>query len=399
MKNNFLPAFAVLVLLLVISGPVPIGAQTSLTDVNTASLFGNDIDMFMDPNDYGEVEFDNFFASLQHDSFFSSGFTPLNTGTVFLTGGFAKYFGEIYTGFYFIGDLFQFQKTSVPDEKYSQTYNMVQALIGSPSFGGIKFGFSMQGTWQDTPVVKSDAQIYTVLAGWGNNFELGNGTMLKPEANAFYVLPSSGGSASFPGLPPLGVGITLNYIFGLSLETDWVLVPKENIERSWSFGYALALLRVEAGSDYNIFVHTIHASYKQVHSLTEQFSAAFNCGIEIDAFSFKQSFGGTSFKMSDFTFTPVAAAGFIYSFNSPFSVNAGLSLGYPMSRQTLTGTSSTTRWPGFEVETTAGGSFEPNPSLAIDFSWSPKSTNPSIPGNYYNEDVNNVLTLAVRIKR
>ena len=399
--NNFLTAFAVLLLLSVISGPFPLTAQVSLTNDNTASLFDNDIDNFMDPNDYDKVEFDSFFAALQHDAFYGDGFTSINPDTNLLSAGFAKYFGGIYAGLYYVGDIYEYMKDDNAGNEAHKTFNFVQAMIGSQSFGGIKVGFGIQQEWDtgNTPFgpVTAEYGIYTVMAGWGKNFELSNGSTLKPEVNAAYVFPSSGGSASFQGIDLstlTGLSFSVDYIVAVSLETDWVLAPKENTERICSFGYNLAVLHISSIVDFNMFFHTIFASYKQIYDLSEQFSVAFNCGIDFSLASFKMSSGGVSAKSSFLVFTPQAAAGFIYRFNSPFSVNAGLGLSYDITRTSISsggGSVSDSTWDGFRVTTSAGGSFEPNSSLAIDFSWASNN-------RYYDSNLGS-LTLGVRIKR
>lgn len=393
---NYLPVLTVLIMFLAFVTPASLTAQESLTNFNTAALFGNDIDNFMDPNDYEKVEFESFFSEIQYDSFFGS--------QDLLTFGLAKKFGSTYTGFFFSGDIFQYNDdgpgATTNDDGYT-IQNSLQVLIGTPAIGGIKLGFGIQGQdIEDAATgVSADFQIYTMMAGWGKNFELKSGSILKPEINAAMVLPSSGASATFPGFDPTqitnsgaGINVNLDNIFAVSLETDLVLVPKETVERIFSFEYDLLITKISmSGFGFSekttLLFHNLLASYKQIHPLTDNFSAAFNCGVDISYASIK--IGPVS--VSTTGFTPSAAAGFIYQFNSPFSVNAAVNVEYPITKLSGGGVSDTL-WGGFTTVTTAGGSFEPNSSLAIDFSYSNGNA------GYYNTNIN-ALSLGVRFKR
>ena len=379
--NNYLTVFLLLLALL----PASLAAQSSLTLDNTAGIFSNDIDDFMDPNDYENVEFDNYFLEFQGSS---AGAPPLVVG-------FATNFGDMYTGFYYSGNILNYQKNA--GDINSNSINNLELLLGSPSFGGIKLGLGLNLYKEKISGVTADANIYTFSAGWGKNFELSNGTTLKPEVNAFYMSTSS--KVSVPGLGNFSI-FDINYIFGLSLETDWILSPKGDAERSWTFGYNFAFGDADfMGMDVTPLDHGLTASYKQVYNLSEKFSAGLSAGVEVNYLSYSYSTSGIELSWSALLFIPNAAAAFTYKFDTPFSVNAGLDLAYPIIRDNASVSFSgfpsvsntTVTYPGFTVTTTAGGSFEPYPGLAIDFSW-------RSPNGYYDVDMG-VITLAVRIKK
>ena len=381
MKPKYVLIITVLLLFLAV---MPLTAQISLVDQTTFSLFGNDVDNFMDPNDYGKVEFGSFFSMLQHDTFFGDHINPLyGGGTNIVSAGFAKKFDDLYTGFYFTGNLFE------KNGDNSLFHNYLEALIGSPSFGGIKAGFGFQAVSNGT-----DYSVFTIMAGWGKNFGLDNGTVLKPEANAILIMPSSKGSATYPGFPPFASVPPAKTIFGIDLKLDWVLLPKGGAEREWEFGYSLGLANIEASpDDYMTFLHSLYASYSQVHTITEKFSAGFDCGLNVFITSMSREISGTTYKSSAFIMVPVAGSAFAYKINQLFSINAGLGINYVVGRSSSSSgssSSSSSFWNGFEVETSAGGSFEPTSGLAVDFSWNKSG--------YYNSDIG-TFNIGVRFKK
>ena len=139
---------------------IPLGAQTSNQSVATASVFGTDVDNYMNVNNYGDVEFDKWFGYLRGNW----------NGTIAL--GYATKFGDIYLGGYYTGNIFrsdtnetkrltttwdpvlQQLDTREDETTYTQTTtntnNNIEALIGVAGMG-IKVGFSENITTYNTP--------------------------------------------------------------------------------------------------------------------------------------------------------------------------------------------------------------------------------------------------------
>ena len=411
MKINNYPAALTVSLFFLVTLPISLAAQSSLTMDSTAGIFSNDIDAFMDPNDWDTIEFNSYFLAFRHSTIADA---PLAVG-------FASNLGTLYTGLYYSGNITEYRNDNPGTTVYTSVNNLA-LLLGSPSFGGIKLGLDL-----DIRKMADKQNIYTVSGGWGKNFELNNGTTLKPEVNASYMFPSTGkidfgrfgGDLPFDAIPVI-FSILSNYsiknAFSGSIETDWVLEPKGTTERMWTLGYGLSTAIVEREprsgtiTKSRLYNHFAWAKYKQIYNLSEKFSAGFSAGAAFDFLKVTEKYtymGITMYgfveitneiSISTYTFIPEASAAFTYKFDTPFSVNAGLDLTYPITRFNYSN-SLTAGLPGFSVleitydginaAATAGGSFEPYPGLAIDFSWT---------GGYYEVDMG-VITLAVRIRK
>jgi hypothetical protein len=293
-----------------------------------------------------------------------------------------------------MGNIFESRKNQTQGNETSFLFNQVNALIGSPSFGGIIIGAGIQSDSSDDGTVELDAKLYSFNAGWGKNFVLGNGTTLKPQIIVGFIKPDIDVNANLGNLglndDVAAYGEQLEHIITAGVGVDWVLDPKTAAERVWSFGYGLILPSVDMGDvDFSMHLHTISASYKQTYNLSSQFSAGFNAGASIVLIKTKLEFPGMSEKSSNTTFTPHAGAAFTYRFNSPFSLNAGINAAYPVARNNPDPGDATTTYQGFRVRTTAGGTFQPHPSLAVDF---------GLATGYYRAGLDNVR-LAVRYKK
>jgi outer membrane receptor for monomeric catechols len=106
----------------------------------------------------------------------------------------------------------------------------------------------------------------------------------------------------------------------------------------------------------------------------------------------KETVSGVSTNAMLLELVPKGHAGFTYKFNSPFSVNAGINLDYDVGyRFTKIGGSPQhyTYLGNAFVSTRAGGSFQPNENLAIDFSYTT---------SYYTANMGD-LSLGLRLKK
>ncbi|MDR0402181.1 MAG: hypothetical protein LBH35_01175 [Treponema sp.] len=389
-----------------------LGAQSRING-DTFELFGNDADVFMDPNDYGTVEFDQFFSYLQYDADiqdrYNSNITgpgsvyggnrPAGMGNDILSAGYAGRFGSLYIGATFQGNLYE--KAWMPGTgSASVTHDLFSVLVGTESIGGITLTAGYSGTEQNPsggPSVSAGGLIFG--GGWGKNFTLSNGLVLKPEVNFLYTKVDITGIAqeiedAINNIPGGGGGTpSLDYIIGLDAEADLELPYSGSARPSISAGYSFGYAKVD-GVDMSGTSHGISGSYNRTYDLTDRFSAGFGFGLDIILVLINADVGGgVTMKGTVWDISPFGRAGFSYQFNSPFSVHAGIQLSHGIYNGfsfKAGGQSISNNSVGpFDVLTRAGGSFQPTENLAVDFS-------------YFNAAYDSnlgMITLAVRFKK
>ncbi|MDR1389144.1 MAG: hypothetical protein LBJ31_04130 [Treponema sp.] len=363
---------------------LPLAAQSRLNG-NTFGLFGNDADNFMDPNDYGTVDIPEFFSTIQYDADFQSAYHTTSTtpgkpggmGEDILSAGYARYFNGTYLGLSFEGNLYEQYWSPGPDA-YT-IYDSLTALIGTESIGGIIVNVGYEYNKQQPSGVSAGGLI--LGGGWGKNFPLANGMLLKPEVGLVYS------KVDLAGLGSMAAALAgFDYILAGAVGADLELNSGKGAAPTVSLNYTFAYFDVFDSALLNL----LSASYSNTYDLNDRFSAGFGFGLDIGFSTIKVS---STLKQSTTVIAPNALAGFTYKFNSPFSVNAGIKASYDLFtlNNTKTGGTSTsnTTIGGFNVQTSAGGSFQPHESLAIDFSY---ATTP------YTADMGN-LTLGVRFKK
>jgi hypothetical protein len=197
----------VLAAALLITAISPLAAQSfkSNTSKATNGLFMTETDKFLDVNSWQEVEFDNFFTTFQWDQGISAGLA-VDAGPIYLGFG---YFGNFWTGTVNstteeYGDNYAAQgwrgKNKVTNTANLAWTNRISFLIGMAPMGGILLDFNFNGLGQnnndkdsldpngDKTTNKDSAGLGSFEAGfgWGRNFELGGGLVVKPNLSFHY---------------------------------------------------------------------------------------------------------------------------------------------------------------------------------------------------------------------
>jgi hypothetical protein len=398
----------------------PIMAQTqpltsarpqSLTSSATQGLWDNEVDRFMDVNDYDTVEFDKFYGLLQ-----GGGYSTVRT----INGGFAKNFGSIYLGLYFDGNLASGSSAESKDANGDWlgtaandsgiTFdNEVQVLIGTP-VGGFKLALLMPGFRTDTDestaaTVKTREGQIGVSLTWGKNFALGGG-LLKPELEVGYLFdqdkiettpkPSGDTTTVSDDSSILIAGLRGTYEFapGASSRSSLTLEDTINIsfptnprrENTPSSGDSIE-------TEGNKTENTLTGSFAKTYDINERFSAGWLVGlafdISLDPVKQTTTTSGVTTtsdqETTTFRLTPGAGLGFTYKFiPDRFTLNGGVKASYTYefkewkdneaagttraeeTTHTAGGTSSGTS-NGWNVDTALGGTLYFNPKVFLDF--------------------------------
>jgi hypothetical protein len=172
---------------------VNLAAQSSRIAGDTFGLFRNDADSFMDPNDYGTVEFEKFFSYIRYSPDFEQAYDlfsvpkPNSMGSDTLSAGYAGYFGNVYVGGFFEGNLYErFWSTLAPDGNAYTAYNTLSVLTGAEPIGGIVLMAGYRYRDQTIGGVSGSLERLSFGGGWGKNFALNNGFLLKPQLGFMY---------------------------------------------------------------------------------------------------------------------------------------------------------------------------------------------------------------------
>jgi opacity protein-like surface antigen len=378
-----------------------LAAQSSWISSDTFGLFANDADSFMDPNDYETVEFEKFFfcvrysPDLQEAYDFFSFPKPGDMGSDILSAGCAGYFGNVYVGGFFEGNLYErFWSNITPDGNGYTMYNTLSVLIGIEPIGGIAMMAGYHYRDQTIYDISDSAESLSLGGGWGKNFTLNNGFLLKPQLRFVYSedeinLPRLIKDRMYDLFIGVNTGITDidHYITG-SAEADLELHRGGNVLPVVSVGYTFAYIDMLMSPA----AHVLSASCKRVYDLGNRFSAGFGFGLKFFFAAAKGTVSGTPVDSVVLALIPNGQAGFTYKFNSPFSVDAGINVDYDLGYRYIQigGKSNPFNYLGSTfVSTRAGGCFQPNENLAIDFSYAT---------GYYTANIGDI-SLGLRFKK
>jgi hypothetical protein len=200
-----------------------VNSQSSIILESTFGLFEDDVDNFLDVNDYGYVEFDNAFIYLKGsdrnadgvrttaDGAFDSEATgKVNENQAGIQGGIGTRFGSLYLGLGFDTKLWSGTETTVEiDGKRDDPVNSFSdpsepgigfdgsfgILLGTGNIGGFKLSLDFDNVSLNTDknditppdeVSYSDGKLGIDL-GWGKNFDL-KGGILSPEFHIGYQI-------------------------------------------------------------------------------------------------------------------------------------------------------------------------------------------------------------------
>lgn len=207
-KHRVLPAAALLIAALGIS---PLAAQISNFESNTGKatngLFSTETDNFLDVNNWEEVEFSKFFTTLQADEADGIGAgLAVTAGSAYLGFG---YFGKFWEGSINSSKTEYGNNYATQDWRKKQTIdksatlawtNQVSFLLGTAAVGGIRLDLSLSGMGKNNnekdsldsaggkTTNKSAVGLGALEAGigWGKNFDMGGGYILKPNLGFAY---------------------------------------------------------------------------------------------------------------------------------------------------------------------------------------------------------------------
>jgi hypothetical protein len=206
-----------------------VNSQTSIILESTLGLFEDDVDNFLDVNDYGYVEFDNAFIYLKgsdrnakgsygpDDPFDHSNWSSpaserqVNNNTAGIQGGFGTWINSLYLGFGFDTNLWNGTEiTSETDGKRSDPgiYSFCGPfqegvvfdgrfglLFGTEKIGAFKLTLDFDDVSLNTDKNEADDSmpkefsysdgVLGIDLGWGKNFDL-KGGILSPEFHIGY---------------------------------------------------------------------------------------------------------------------------------------------------------------------------------------------------------------------
>jgi hypothetical protein len=308
-----------------------------------------------------------------------------------LSAGYAGYVGNVYIGGFFEGNFYErFRSNVAPDGTAYTVYDTLSVLIGTETIGGITATAGYQYREETLGGVSNSMGGVTIGGGWGKNFTLNNGFLLKPQIELIYS--GAGMNLSQDMLDVflvLGAGNTDVDYFVLGNAAADLELPRNGLS-SISMGYTFLYLK----TPFSSVINRLSCSYKRVYDLTDRFSAGFGFGLHVWFGMGKEAIGNKAMEITGLLLVPSGQAGFTYKFNGPFSINAGINVDYELSYESrkISGGGSSlieAHVGNFEVSTKAGGSFHPNENLAIDFSYAAGS---------FSADIGS-FTLGIRLKK
>jgi hypothetical protein len=411
----------------------------SITSTATQGLWGNEVDHFMDVNDYDTVEFDKFYGLLQGGDI---DYSPSQKGSS-ISGGFAKNFGSIYLGLYYTGNLARGISIETKDAGGNRidsapdtgilSDNELQVLIGTP-VGGFKLAlvlanFSTNTDETPTQTVKNKAGGFGATLTWGKNFALGSG-LLKPEVEAGYYFnlakvettnKSTGETVTTRNgeSSKLLAGLRATYEFapGASSQSSLTLEDTINISFPTNPLEKSSLDPVQSrDQEGNKIENTLDGSFAKTYDLDERFSAGWLVGLSfgVTLDPVKETYtspGGVTSTNSDVktttvTLTPRAGVGFTYKFvPERFTLNGGVTASYEYElekvKNNVSNVETTTRtlgsddgsyFGGWTVNSALGGTLYFNPKVFLDF-----AAGVGVSNGYFNANVSN-LSLLVSVR-
>jgi hypothetical protein len=279
-------------------------AQSSSANSATAGLYGNDADDYMDLTAWSDVEFDKWFGLAGY----ANNMPEL---------GFATRFGNIYTGFYYNGNIAQVNDggrnentttsfdasgakfsdttTYAVNPKTTTSYNNFSALIGVAGMG-IGLGFYEQMTSSDAPPGGYGYSVTEPAAGGTTYTVTSGGAIYDSYTDSVGVI-----------VPSLAWGMTFN-LAGLEISPAalFALGISRQKNESVSYGsYTVAAngnySKVSSGSinnaGYLIPLFSLGADVVLSDTGAVKMSAGLNYGLTVNAYSNSYDFFGNSGKV------------------------------------------------------------------------------------------------------
>jgi hypothetical protein len=338
-------------------------AQESFLYANTYGLFGNDIDSFMDPNDYKDVEFDNAFGVIQGGSYRDDKSNYLNRQQASYNGiaaGIATRIKGTYLGFYFNGNLWDgntktaYNKDNkiMSDPEVGVNFTGYFAALLGLKFGGIKVVLDFDNVYlnydEDKTTSTDQVRAYssgftTVGLAWGNNFELKGGA-LDPEVTLAYKISnaysySKGSNTEYSYVPAGYYYFDVMSHLIINPGADYYL-PEDKGHLFAFYTLDIGILPNEAVSwesnntkikweGYDV-LNVLELGYDKTIDLTSQFSFGYGGGIDLTLDSRQAKYTADSGKYNgpaiiEFGISPYVEIGGVYTFAKvPFSLNIGL---------------------------------------------------------------------------
>jgi hypothetical protein len=350
---------------------LPAGADSAVS-TSTFGLYDDETDIFLDPNDYGDVEFDNVFLFLKGDGTDNAG----------MEGGFATRIKGLYLGFGFDTNLWDGSQTltkvdgdqkdfppfsfgpvnpvtkkptlTVPNRGiiFNGEFNL---LLGTGNIGGFKLTFdfddvSLYTANDDKPgvgdeVSYSDGKLLIDL-GWGKNFDF-KGGVLAPEVHLGYQISTfklevkgdndafsyvtyydfddnTWQTEYFEKMSHLLIGAGAEYTsptgahlfsldYGLDIGIHPVTIEDDGSDATKWKGYSVG--------------NSLTGGYSRTVGITERFSLAFGANLGLELLSQREDFTDKPdpYDTVTFSISPDVSIGASYTFGKfPFTLYGAL---------------------------------------------------------------------------
>jgi hypothetical protein len=340
-------------------------AQESFLLASTYGLFANDIDCFMDPNDYKDVEFDTAFGVIQGGSYRDTDPRFLDKKRRSINGiaaGFATRIKDTYLGFYFDGNLWSGEaltaydkdnKLVAPTLEQGVAFNGYFAALLGLKFGGLKLVLDFENVrlqYDENKASEEWVKAYstgftTVGLDWGSNFDF-KGGRLDPEIYLAYRISNTysyekGGKTDYSYIPP-----GFDYFDTMS---HLIFSPGADYYFPEDKGHLFAFYELDIGihpsevvslattnttikwEGYDV-ANTLGLGYDRVFEINSQFSFGIGGGIDLSIESSQAKYnvnnGGGRYNGDaeiSFGISPYVEIGGVYNFSkAPFSLYTGL---------------------------------------------------------------------------
>ncbi|MDR1373570.1 MAG: hypothetical protein LBJ24_01225 [Treponema sp.] len=361
-----------------------VSSQTSIILESTFGLFEDDVDNFLDPNDYGYVEFDNAFIFLKGSDRNARGLNTspagaadwgnsgkVNSNTAGIQGGFGTWIKNLYLGLGFDTNLWDGEETIVetdgdradpmnsfdnPTERGIVFDGGFGLLFGTENIGALKLSFDFDNFSFNNDIRDggspeefsySDGNIDIGL-GWGKNFELAGG-LLSPELNVGYRISNfkkeqtNPDGFSYIDYPGSDISNNPEQVFD-RMSHLWVNPSTEflsSTEAHWfAVSYTLDIgihpqtIRKDPNTDreydwdgYRVG-NFLSAGYVRSVDVSDQFALAFGGNLDLGLITSKADFTDLPdpIEYVDFSVNPDIEIGVTYDFVRPVQLYSALML-------------------------------------------------------------------------
>ncbi|AEF81835.1 TDE2508 family outer membrane beta-barrel protein [Leadbettera azotonutricia] len=396
----------------------------SFVSDNTWGLFVTDVDNYMSVNDWGKLQFEKAFGYFQAGNNYQGPANDAADNALGVSGGFSRYIGKTYFGFYFNGNFWDGTAIGIENDgdrldvpPGADPLDPTNPNAGSESDTGITLNsdiamlFSAGGAGAfkvqlallqlhinkdvddaGNATYNTNDGNFALAVSWGNNFPLSSGAIFKPTARIGFNWDIGKNQTDNNS----GVSIVRpttddgHHEFQLGLGAAYVLAPRGVETRWWSFGWQLRVFfwpdpytqtAVASGKDITTsydgshVINTFNVSYQRTWDFNERWSAGYGIGGDITLENWSATKDDSNLSLA---LSPHATAALIYSFASkPFSLNSGVDLrAWNGSFYKLTSSdngaspatvTTTNSFGALNLTLSLGGTLKPTRNFSLDF--------------------------------